>query len=85
MNNPNNPMVLSKDDLESLTFLLAEFERTQYAVRLLQNHFANKYKLTEGDRIDVAGGGVIVRSGRNSQNFNPPLLNLKGDSKNEGS
>lgn len=58
---------ISPDDLQSLQFLLSEFEKAQYAVQSLQKHIAAKYQLRNGDSVDIKQGGAIVRASTNGQ------------------
>lgn len=51
--------LISKDDLESLTAMIGQFERAQYALQTYQNHISQKY-LKEGDGIKP--DGEIVRA-----------------------
>lgn len=53
---------ISPDDLDSLKFLLNELEKAQYAVQLFQRHIATKYRVRNGESVDLANGGVIVRN-----------------------
>lgn len=54
--------VVSPDDLDSLKFLLNELEKAQYAVQLFQRHIANKYRVRNGESVDLANGGMIIRT-----------------------
>lgn len=53
---------ISRDDLESLKFLLNELQKAEHAVQSLQRHIGAKYQVKNGESIDLADGGTIIRA-----------------------
>lgn len=45
---------ISKDDLESLQYMMAQAEQAQHALQVFQNHIAQKY-LKPGDKLKING------------------------------
>lgn len=53
------PESISKDDLDSLEFMIGQVEKAQYALQTFQQYIAQKY-LRQGDA--VKSNGEIVRA-----------------------
>jgi hypothetical protein len=53
------PESISKDDLDSLQFMIGQFEKAQYALQTFQQHISQKY-LKQGDAVKA--DGEIVRA-----------------------
>lgn len=50
---------ISKDDLDTLQFMIGQFEKAQYALQITQSHISQKY-LKPGDTVKA--NGEIVRA-----------------------
>lgn len=50
---------ISKDDLDTLQFMIGQFEKAQYALQITQSHISQKY-LKDGDKVKT--NGEIVRA-----------------------
>lgn len=50
---------ISKDDLDTLQFMIGQFEKAQYALQITQSHISQKY-LKAGDTVKA--DGEIVRA-----------------------